>query len=130
MEKDKNYVQFLIGPNGLVMTTESRWECRNAGLLKIMTRVFENLQESKLLKEEYTVRINTADGPSKDKRPEVQNYIEFDTSTEVIDESKTFPDYIFGNWWHIGLINFDDFAGEICANNQKDIIKDNSSTKN
>ena len=125
MEKDKNYVQFLIGPNGLVMTTESRWECRNAGLLKIMTRVFENLQESKLLKEEYTVRINTADGPSKDKRPEVQNYIEFDTSTEVIDESKTFPDYIFGNWWHIGLINFDDFAGEICANNQKDIIKDN-----
>lgn len=125
MEKDKNYVQFLISPEGLVMTAESHWECRNAGLLKIMTRVFENLQEQELIKKEYAIRINTADGPSKDKRPNIQNYIEFDTSTECIDESRLFPDYIFGNWWHIGLKNFDKFTTDICSNNGIENIKDN-----
>lgn len=126
MELDKNYVQFVIGPSFLKVTTQSIWECRNAGLLKIMTRAFEILQERECLKEKWTVRINTADGPSIDPPPlDTKNYLEFDTSTESTDESKVFPDYVFGNWWHIGLKNFDDFTKDIVANSSRDNISDN-----
>jgi len=125
MQINKNYVEFLISPSGLSMTAESRWECRNAGLLKIMTRVFENLQETNLLSQEYTIRINTADGPSKDKRTKTNNYIEFDTSTDSIKNINLFPDYIFGNWWHIGLTNFDKFTQDIISNNNQQVIKNN-----
>ena len=122
-EDKHKYAQFLIGDKKLVMTEQSRWECRNSGLLKIMTRVFENLQGSNFFKEEYTIRINTDDIVTKDRIPEVQNYIEFDTSTESMDESKIFPDSFFGNWWPIGLVDFDDFVKEICDSN-KNPIKD------
>lgn len=120
-----NYVEFKISPEQLALTTKSTWECRNAGLLKIMTRAYENLQNQDAIKEEYTIRINTADGPSQDPPPRISNYLEFDTSTTKKDESTIFPDYIFGNWWHIGLTNYDDFVKEICDNNSFENIKSN-----
>jgi hypothetical protein len=125
MEGKENYAQFIINPSGLSMSVPSRWECRNAGLLKIMTRVFENLQDADLLKDEFTIRINTADGISRNVRPAgVRNYIEFDTSTDGTDESLLFPDYIFGNWWHIGLRNFGDFTEDIIRNSGSENIED------
>jgi hypothetical protein len=126
MEGRENYTQFVISPSNLSISVLSRWECRNAGLLKIMTRVFENLQDADLIKDEFTIRINTADGISKNDRPkDVKKYIEFDTSTENLDESKIFPDYIFGNWWHIGLRNFGQFTEEVLKNSPTENIKDN-----
>jgi hypothetical protein len=119
-----NYVEFSISPDSLSFMTKSMWECRNAGLLKIMTRVFEMLQESGELNQTYTIRINTADGPTKDSPKEnASNFIEFDTSSFGRDQ-KLFPDYIFGNWWHIGLVNFDSFIREIVENNDPKNIKD------
>jgi hypothetical protein len=108
-----NYIEFKMCPDGLVTTVESHWECRNLGLTKIMSRVQEALVSEGLLDAEYIVRINTADGPSRDPAHEGSNFMEFDTSTDLMDESNVFPDYIFGNWWHIGLVDFDEFAAEI-----------------
>lgn len=119
-----NYVEFSLSPDGLQCITKSMWECRNAGLLKIMTRVFEMLQESGELDRTYAIRINTADGPTKDRpNVDVQNFIEFDTSSFGRDRN-LFPDYIFGNWWHMGLVNFDKFVGEIIENNNPKNITD------
>lgn len=120
-----NYVEFLLGPQKLVQTVSSTWECRNIGLLKIMIGVFERFQETDILQRDYVVRINTADGPTKDKKPDIDNFLEFDTSTDKLDESDVFPDYIFGNWWHIGLVNFDKFAQEIIENNGVEKIVEN-----
>lgn len=119
----KSYVEFLMGPSSLSIKKQSYWEYRDAGLLKIMTRVFENLQEADIIKQKYTIRINTHDFPTKSNISSV-NYIEFDTSTKSLDESNIFPDFVFGNWWHIGLRNFDKFCEEICSNNQREKIKD------
>lgn len=122
-----NYVEFLLGPQKLIQTTASAWECRNIGLLKIMIGVFERFQEeTDILKRDYIIRINTADGPTKDDRPDCENFIEFDTSTEKIEEfDGIFPDYIFGNWQHIGLTNFDKFSQEIIENNDFNKIIEN-----
>jgi len=120
----KDYVEFLISKKHLELTVESHWECRNEGLLKIMTRAFEYLQERGELTESYTVRINTADGPTKDPVQKIPNFIEFDTSSRSTEEEGLFPDYIFGNWWHIGLRNFDSFTKEIIDNNGQETIKD------
>lgn len=120
----KDYVEFSIGKKHLELIVESHWECRNEGLLKIMTRVFEQLQERGELEESYTVRINTADGPTKEPVEIRSNFIEFDTSTRNIDEEGLFPDYIFGNWWHIGLRDFDSFTNEIFENSKQETIKD------
>jgi hypothetical protein len=120
-----NYAEFILGPNKLIRTVDSTWECRNIGLLKIMCRVFEMLQNTDILKREYTIRINTADGPSRDNPKNVDNFIEFDTSTSSMDESRLFPDYIFGNWWHIGLVDFDDFSKEISENSGLEKISEN-----
>jgi hypothetical protein len=119
-----NYAEFLMSPKGLTLTTESHWECRNLGLLKIMARVMENLLSGGLLKDQYTVRINTADGPTKDKRPGVANFLEFDTGADNRSNKDLFPDYVFGNWWHIGLTDFDKFTSEVCERNDRSSIVD------
>ena len=121
----KDYVEFSLGRHHLQLTTESHWECRNEGFLKIMTRVFELLQEGGEIKDDHTIRINTADGPTKSPPKENCNFIEFDTSTRDINEAGVFPDYIFGNWWHIGLRNFDRFVQEIHENSDIEKINDN-----
>jgi hypothetical protein len=120
----KDYVEFSIGKKHLQLTVESHWECRNEGLLKIMTRAFEYLQERGEITESYTVRINTADGPTKDPVQKKSNFIEFDTSSRSTEQEGLFPDYIFGNWWHIGLRDFDSFTKEITDNSSHDTIKD------
>lgn len=119
-----NYAEFLMGPKGLTLTTGSFWECRNLGLLKIMARVMENLLGAGVLKDQYTVRINTADGPTRDKAPESHNFLEFHTGADNRSESNLFPDYVFGNWWHIGLNDFDKFTSEICERNSRSSIVD------
>lgn len=106
------------------MTEGSRWECRNTGLLKIMARVMENLLHKGMLRERYTVRINTADGPTRDRRPNDRAFMEFDTGVAGLDGERIFPDYVFGNWWHIGLVDYDEFVKEICENNARERIED------
>lgn len=120
----KDYVEFSLGAHHLQLITESHWECRNKGLLKIMTRVFELFQEKEEIKDDYVIRINTADGPTKNSPRENCNFIEFDTSTKDVNEIGIFPDYVFGNWWHIGLRNFDAFTQEVQKNNEISKIKD------
>lgn len=118
-----NYAEFLLTPEGVSQTVKSYWECRDLGFLKIMNKIFEMFSGS--LKDKITVRLNTYDSPSKNKpTPNAPNFMEFDTSSEKHD-SDLFPDYIFGDWWHIGLNNFDDFVGEICKNNDVSKIEDN-----
>lgn len=119
-----NYAEFSISPTGLVLTKGSKWECRNTGLLKIMTRVMENLLHRDLLKDRYTVRINTADGPTRDRRPNDRNFMEFDTGVDGLNDEGIFPDYVFGNWWHIGLVDYDEFVRDICESNSHDRIED------
>lgn len=123
------YVEFLIGPEKLVKTKDSRYECRNIGLLKIMTKVFDNLKNLKILKQEYAIKINTSDRPiTSQKSPlKIKNLIEFNTvSSSKEDGDQLFPDYVFGNWSHIGLFDFDNFCKEICENNSLQNIKYNN----
>jgi len=119
-----NYIEFKVGPREISTVVESQWECRNLGLTRIMSRVRESLVREGVLGTDYVVRINTADGPTRDPAPRDSNFMEFDTSTESMDESLVFPDYAFGNWWHIGLVDFDEFAAEISELNGYGTIAD------
>lgn len=119
-----NYAEFHISPYGIKLTSESMWECRNKGLFRIMNKVLDNLIKNQTIQDHYKIRINTADGPTRDKRPSDRNFIEFDTGVEGMDDSRIFPDYVFGNWSHIGLVDFDEFVEDICENNSTDRIED------
>lgn len=120
-----NYIEFELKPSGLSVSFLSHWECRNLGLLKIMTGVFDRLLAHGNPKRDYTVRVNTADGPTRSQRSKGDDYyMEFDTSSFGRSDS-LFPDYIFGNWWHIGLLDFDTFTREIVLCSSRDRIRDN-----
>lgn len=119
-----NYAEFLLTPEGITQTVKSFWECRNLGLLKIMTRIFEMLQDSGDLNERYTIRINTADSPTKDAPTlGAPNFIEFNTTSFGPDEH-LFPDFVFGNWWHIGLVSFDSFVEQILERSDSSNVTD------
>lgn len=119
-----NYIEFEVGPSGLKVISASRWECRNLGLLRIMTGVLDRLLAHGTPKRDYTVRVNTADGPTRSPAPKDRDYyMEFDTSSAGRSDG-LFPDYIFGNWWHIGLWNFDIFTREIVLCSSRNRIKD------
>lgn len=120
-----NYAEFSLSPEGIFQTVRSYWECRDIGLLKIMTRIFEMFLDCRGLNDDITVRINTHDYTTRDyPTPGASNFMEFDTSSAESMEN-LFPDYVFGNWWHIGLDNFFNFANEIENNNDVSKIEDN-----
>lgn len=117
-----DFTEFLMTPEKLELTEESYWNVRDGGLLKIMKVVHENLKG--LIKEEYIIKIHTGD-KTHPECPKEQNVFEFQTVTNRINDEKLFPDYVFGDWWHIGLVDYDKFATEIELNNGKDKIIDN-----
>jgi hypothetical protein len=58
----------------------------------------------------FVVEIVCSDYPQP--RDSLPGHYTFQT-VGARDTPKLFPDYVFGNWWHIGLRDFDAFSAEI-----------------
>lgn len=90
----------------------SIWECRNIGMLKILKNIQKILVEKKKLNHKWKIFIYCGDKPPKHSFAD-NNDIELFCTTTNINDKDIFPDYVFGNWWHIGLNDFDKFSREI-----------------
>jgi hypothetical protein len=88
-------------------------ECRNLGMVKILVAIYRRMRDA--ITSPFTVEIVCADYPIEtESRPD---HFVFQT-VGGRDTPELFPDYIFGNWWHIGLTDFDAFTAEILAKSQ------------
>lgn len=89
-------------------------ECRNLGMVKILVAIYRRLRATDFFegRDPFKVEVVCADYPLE--TPSFANHYVFQTVGKR-DTPNLFPDYIFGNWWHIGLIDFDKFTAEILA---------------
>ena len=109
-----NFVSYYITPDYMEIKSQSVWECRNLGLNKIVNQVYKNLIDEKLIHKNFTLIINCGDIPGV--RYNHESILSFDCTTNNSNcKDDIFPDYIFGNWWHIGLTNFDQFVTDIIS---------------
>lgn len=116
-----NFVEFSIRPSKVEMICPSYWEIRNKGIAKIVHAVHRNLQG--FLKDEFILRIHTSDTPGPEDQKEA-NILEFQTVASSLKDENLFPDFTFGNWWHIGLVDYDKFVNDIDNKSQKERIAD------
>ena len=105
-------IEFKLSNNGIQRMTTSQWECRNIGLEKILNGAYPYIMKEIVdIKKPIKIIIQTHDFPypitKKDKYT-----IELQTISETFIED-LFPDYVHGNWWHIGLTDFDEFTKDI-----------------
>jgi len=114
------YVEFILSDEGIVDWKDVAYlngqnECRNIGLRKIVENAFPYIKDMYgEIKNPIKIIIHTGDRPDYDVKKD-KNTIEFQTiSTTYKDD--LFPDYIFGDWWHIGLTDFDKFTDDISTN--------------
>ena len=92
----------------------SIWECRNIGMLKILKKIQKILIDKKILNHKWKIFIYCGDKPPKHSFAD-NNDIELFCTTTDINDKDVFPDYVFGNWWHIGLTDFDKFSKKISS---------------
>jgi hypothetical protein len=97
-----------------ILLLPSWGECRNIGMIKILSSIYRRLRSECPgffdAHPDFIVEIVTADYPiAKESQP---GHLVFQTVGSR-DTPDLFPDYVFGNWWHIGLTDFDKFAAEI-----------------
>lgn len=112
-------VEYKITQDNLQIVSQSIWECRNLGLNKIVDNIYNRLRDNDLIKKSFNLKINCHDLPIN--KTNSSSTIEFDCSTTSLDDKDIFPDYVFGNWWHIGLEDYDNFVNEIVKNSDQQI---------
>lgn len=120
-----NSVAFNIDPES-VSQYEFSWSyCRNQGISKIIKKAHDKIKAQ--LKKNYKVRVWTADYPKiyYDKSPAEKDLIELETVSPTFENDNIFPDFAFGNWWDMGMEDFDLFTKEIRERNNTENIEVN-----
>jgi hypothetical protein len=114
------YTEYLISKNKCEIISQSIWECRNIGLNKIVSKIYDRLIVNNLIQNTFKLKINCHDySVTKSNN---KNTIEFDCATVDLEDPEIFPDYVFGNWWHIGLQDYDSFVKDIVNYSNNPII--------
>lgn len=112
---DIGHLVFEVSNDGVVMTKECRDEHRTLGLTNIMNGAFPYIKE-KYGNIEGTIKIIIqSDDVPKDVDKNDNKTIVFQTVSNKFKDD-LFPDFVFGNWWHIGLTDFDEFTQDIAKN--------------
>ena len=114
---DIGHLVFEISNDGIKMLSDHTVcnECRTIGLTKILNGAFPIVKENYGdIKTPIKIVIQTHDKPKKIEIND-NNTIVFQTVSEKFRDD-LFPDYVFGNWWHIGLTDFDEFTQDITNN--------------
>jgi len=112
---DIEHLVFEISNDGIKMLSGDVIVCngwRTLGLTKILNGAFPYIKEKYGdIKTPIKIVIHTGD-KSNDIEMNDINTIVFQTVSEKFRDD-LFPDYVFGDWWHIGLTDFDEFTQDI-----------------
>lgn len=110
---DIGHLVFEISNDGIKILSKNDVHFRTLGLTNILNGAFPYIKE-KIgdIKTPIKIVIQTDDRP---KNIVMNNTIVFQTVSEKFRDD-LFPDYVFGDWWHIGLTNFDEFTQDITTN--------------
>ena len=114
---DIGHLVFEISNDGIKMISANTVcnECRTLGLIKILNGAFPYVKEKYGdIKTPIKIVIQTDDRPKNVELYDNKTIV-FQTVSDKFKDD-LFPDYVFGNWWHIGLTDFDEFTNDVAAN--------------
>ena len=114
---DIGHLVFELSNDGIKMLSENTVcnECRTLGLTTILNGAFPYVKKKYGdIKTPIKVVIQTDDRPNDIEMNDTRTIV-FQTVSEKFRDD-LFPDYVFGDWWHIGLTDFDEFTQDIATN--------------